>query len=44
MAEGPVEAEGGAPVMQDQGHVPPEIQRLEPGIEVADMIEEAVPP
>jgi len=28
--------------MQDQGHVPPEIQRLEPGIEVADMVEEAV--
>jgi hypothetical protein len=42
MAVGPVEAEGRAPVMDDEGDPLAHIQGIEQGVEVAAVLDEAI--
>jgi hypothetical protein len=42
VAVGPVEAEGRAPVMDDEGDPLVDIQGLEQGVEVAAVLDEAI--
>src|SRR5258708_352476 len=42
MALCPVEAQGGPPVMHYEGHIPAQVQRVKPGIEITRVIDEAI--
>src|SRR5260370_5700399 len=42
MALCPVEAQGRSPVMHHEGHIPAQVQRIKPGIEITRVIDEAI--